>query len=155
MVESEDLGNGMRDAVRLDGSVLTYMEYGPAGVKVGPLLGAQRPDVERWLWFHPWWSRRVLSLQPAQFTEEGMVLGPGASRRDLVLWLANEDGGAHVDEELTPMHSELTREYRGRVPINGQRHGTPAYAAVRQIAYEVMETMDTVGVRAGVPDLAL
>jgi hypothetical protein len=89
--------------------------------------------ITRWLPFQDWWNEIVfVDAQRAQLT-----------RRDLVLAVANQDGGAHVDPKLSETYARLSRhnsmgwvQNPGNVPIpNAER------AAVRQIAHEALKTL--------------
>jgi hypothetical protein len=71
------------------------------------------------------------------------------TRRELVLAVANQDGGAHVDPALgDAAYAAVSRDQSlGTITVTGP-HGeprtvddSPALAAVRQIAYEVDETL--------------
>jgi len=69
------------------------------------------------------------------------------SRKDLILGLANKDGGSHVDPELDEAYNKLTRQNSmgWKCRINkGPEKGIEAIelASVRQIAYEVLESLD-------------
>ena len=62
------------------------------------------------------------------------------TRRDIVTYVANQDGGAHVDPELDESYATLTKmnslgwtDYNGNKPLNN-----PAYQAIRTIANEVL-----------------
>lgn len=82
--------------------------------------------------FDTWWKRPVLvDDQRVEF-----------SRKDLVLALANQDGGAHVDPELDLTYARLSRQNSigwfnlgpdSKGPIEGVE-----LASVRQIAWELM-----------------
>jgi hypothetical protein len=87
----------------------------------------------RWLRFKGWWNEVVfVDAQRATL-----------SRRDLILAVADQDGGAHVDPLLSETYAKLSRhnsmgwtEHPGNMPIpNAER------AAVRQIAHEVLATL--------------
>jgi hypothetical protein len=65
------------------------------------------------------------------------------SRKDVTLTIANQDGGAHVDGALRADFAALRHENslgwltdQGLPPSND-----PGYAAIRQIAHEVLKTM--------------
>jgi len=75
------------------------------------------------------------------------------SRRDLVLIMANEDGGGHVDPQLDTEYEALTvdnlgtqlefgvgidKTMGGDIPPVG---GDVAAASVRQIAFEILQTL--------------
>jgi hypothetical protein len=68
------------------------------------------------------------------------------TRKDLVLSIANQDGGAHVDPQLDEDYAGLTRknsigwvaEIDGKIIPN---ESNPALASIRQIAYKVLESL--------------
>ena len=90
----------------------------------------------RWVSFDEWWNQVVF----AKHGEESLL------RKDIVLGLANQDGGAHVDPELDEKFAKVSRlnalqHYEGReggveVPMR-----QPELAAMRQIAHEVLKTL--------------
>jgi hypothetical protein len=86
--------------------------------------------------FSYWWQA------PRVFDNHGTE----ASRRDLVLWLAHHDGGAHVDE-LPEAYRAIARgssvgDFFSRLG-RSKRHDSPVPAAMRQIAEEVRFTLRT------------
>lgn len=95
-----------------------------------------RPAGER-IEFAEWWGMSVIK------DGEGRVF----SRQDLVLKVANKDGGAHVDPRLPRNYADLTRgnSLNWFVQEGGKRSGppkgNPALASIRQIAYEVEQTL--------------
>jgi hypothetical protein len=69
------------------------------------------------------------------------------SRRDLVLAVANKDGGAHVDPQLDDSYVALSRMNSigfAWIGPNGVSEplDSPVPASVRQIAYEVAQTLE-------------
>lgn len=85
--------------------------------------------------FDEYWNRTVLlDLKERPFT-----------RKDIVLEIADTDGGAHVDPALEEKYHELTRQ--NGLGIAGQEAGVwrstndVALACVRQIAHEVLRTL--------------
>lgn len=64
------------------------------------------------------------------------------SRKDIVLSVANQDGGAHIAPEFKENYADiLKRNSLGQFMINGEEVQpliNPVYAAVRQIAFEVL-----------------
>ena len=65
------------------------------------------------------------------------------SRQDLISWVANQDGGAHVDPSLDALYSELSRENGmgflysiGDQEMRQNVEGNYILASIRQIAYE-------------------
>lgn len=84
--------------------------------------------------FEDWWRRVVLKDQQ----------GNAFSRADLVLALANQDGGAHIDAALNEKYRVLTRENSVGFSQDGQQPlaNSIVHASVRQIAQELMETIE-------------
>lgn len=89
--------------------------------------------IQRWLSFQDWWGELV-------FVDDRRA---ALTRRDLVLAIANQDGGAHVDPGLSETYARLSRhnslgwvQNPGAVPIpNAER------AAIRQIAHETLKSL--------------
>lgn len=90
----------------------------------------------QWVSFDRWWNRVI-------FVDEA---GRETTRRDLILAVANKDGGAHVDPVLDEKYASLSRRNslawrtsgpRGDSPLEG-----PEKSAVRQIAHEVLKSLN-------------
>jgi hypothetical protein len=90
----------------------------------------------RWVSFDEWWNRVIFVDQK----------GSETSRKDLILTVANKDGGAHVDPILDEKYADLSRRNslawrfsspRGDVPLEG-----PEKAAVRQITHEILKSLN-------------
>ncbi len=86
-----------------------------------------------------WWLQPVVVLDGST----------RMSRRDIVLTAADKDGGAHVDEKLTPEYERLATDgafgrYYGT--IGGTRFDQPVVdvhlVCIRQMAYEVLHSPD-------------
>lgn len=114
---------------------LTLMEIGPSGGQFVPRCALSLGSVGepfKLLPFEQWWKKVVIvDMRRNQFT-----------RRQLVLTLADREGGAHVDPKLDPAYAALTRKHSMAVyykyndeegEISGIEH-----ASVRQIAHEVI-----------------
>ena len=91
----------------------------------------------RWTSFSEWWSEIIfIDNQKASL-----------SRKQLVLAIANQDGGAHVGPELSRTYANLSRgNSQGWVALyEGKPGSTPIpgaeLAAVRQISHEVLKTL--------------
>lgn len=92
------------------------------------------PITTRWMPFDSWWNEPV-------FVDDKR---DELTRRGLVLAVANQDGGAHVDPKLAETYARLSRhnsmgwiQNPGSKPIpNAER------AAVRQIAHELIKTLN-------------
>jgi len=114
-------------AVGGDKVYVPLFDYGPAGIHKTQ--------------FNQWWEGDVLS--------DGE--GHKFTRKDLVLAVANTDGGAHVDPELNSEYYALTRKETFGIirlvptedPKVFKRINTPAPVAVtlRQIGHETLRTL--------------
>lgn len=88
--------------------------------------------------FSGWWMNPVAKLDN----------GDTWSRKDYVKELANKEGGAHVDPELTAAYETLALHNgfgwsAGTSPDDGQPFGGNAvHASVRQITYELLLTIE-------------
>lgn len=93
------------------------------------------PFPDRWLPFAKWWNNNVIKDNKGHFF----------NRRQLVLHVADTDGGAHVDPELDEQYMDLSRNNSlGWVIRNGdieKPFPPPTMACIRQIAHEVLETL--------------
>ena len=91
--------------------------------------------LERWLSFPEWWGEIV-------FVDNQRVT---LTRKALVLAVANQDGGAHVDPKLSDVYSRLSRHNSlGWVLTSGGVSSaieSPERAAVRQLAHEALKTL--------------
>ena len=114
------------------------MSFGPEGTtKFYPPLGElsperQGPPIE----FPQWWNGEVIrDNHRVPFT-----------RRELVLGVANLDGGAHVDPELRKAYAAITRGNSHGwqlFSVSGKDvTGSPVLANVRQIAWELESALD-------------
>lgn len=86
--------------------------------------------------FEDWWNDPVLKDN----------LGRTFCRRDLVLNVADSDGGAHVDPELDEAYMAISRNnslgwYFGNGKQTSNIEGRPELACMRQIAHEVLSTV--------------
>lgn len=101
------------------------------------LPSAQRKELQ----FHNWWEDEIIFYDP-----DTLFL----NRRRLVWALRNQDGGAHVDESITdPAYVRISKGTKGGwfSRVNGiDRPLLGAHlAAMRQIAWEVQETVSALG----------
>lgn len=97
--------------------------------------GGGGPLPPRWIPFAEWWNNPVIKDNA----------GRHFNRRELVLNVADTDGGAHVDAELDEAYMSLSRENSlgwtftsdgVSVPLGG-----PELPCVRQIGHEVLESL--------------
>jgi hypothetical protein len=88
-----------------------------------------------------WWSAPVIRI-----TRPNSRDSVDLTRKILVLALANQDGGAHVDPDPESTYYALTRDSLvGEVAIGGKPvkwDSNPVPHVVRQVAYEVMTTLE-------------
>ena len=95
--------------------------------------------------FTPWWEDIVIKDRGGQvFT-----------RKDLIVAMANKEGGAHVDPELDEEYARLTRLHSQgwQVITEGIRQppdNSIVAASIRQIAHEVL-----ISIEQALPDLSL
>lgn len=87
--------------------------------------------------FAHWWGETVFVDDHTQ----------ALSRRDVVLALANQDGGAHVDPKLNETYARLARDNSLGWTYSDRGSQTPITqaerATMRQIAHEVLATLIT------------
>jgi hypothetical protein len=102
-----------------------------------PALDHTGDQPAEWVDFDTWWNMVVIRDEVENTF----------SRRDLVLTMANRDGGAHVDPVLTTKYAMLSRQHslgwQSRIepqPYEPIPH--PERVAVRQIAHEVLKSLD-------------
>jgi hypothetical protein len=103
---------------------------------VAPLGNLAPPAVRPPADFSVWWNNDVTKDKYRNLW----------SRKSFVLTLANKEGGAHVDPSLTDKYEVLVRRnglaWQTNSPEGLQSlQGSPAAAAVRQVTYEVLETL--------------
>ena len=116
---------------------LTGMSIGVEGGSYIPKFALQpsyRPPTLRT--FVEWWTRPVL------VDDERTSL----SRKDLVLAMANSDGGAHVDSSVERTYARLTRQNSIGWSFSNDQGSGPMlgieYASVRQIAWELEQSIE-------------
>jgi hypothetical protein len=101
------------------------------------------------------WSRRMLSFGD-WWTEVVVIVNSNSrfTRRDLVLNVANQDGGAHVDCTIKADYEAYSRRnglgwlFSDARGFWMEATGGPHLATLRQISYELVESM-----RASSPEL--
>lgn len=93
----------------------------------------ENPSRHFFMTFDDWWNEIIFDDYKNRFT-----------RRDIVLFIANQDGGAHVDPELKESYAMLTKmnslgwsDSNEEAPANN-----PAYQAVRAIANELIISLN-------------
>lgn len=86
--------------------------------------------------FDDWWGEHIFENRRSFLT-----------RKDLVLAIANKDGGAHFDTEVEVRYDDFRKHWSGGSSLVGRRSGVkrgydniPIYPAIRQIAYEILNS---------------
>lgn len=118
------------------------------------LVGMELSPKPKWVWlphcfgskepapttpriqFDSWWNSVVLQ------DNQGVLF----TRKDIVLALCNQDGGAHVDPEIDDQYERLEKAKEFAYQFgSGNKKTTPVagagQATVRQLGYEVMLTL--------------
>ncbi len=114
-------------------SGLVQMSLGNRASKISPLLDGG--PFSRTVSFDLWWNGIVfVDKNRNEF-----------SRKDIVLSLANKEGGAHVDKRLDAKYAELRKNNSlGWIDVDATGRETPSAdqvpATMRQIAHEVLKT---------------
>jgi hypothetical protein len=94
------------------------------------------PHINNHLPFSKWWEKVVI----ADYTKRTIT------RRQLVLFVSNQDGGAHVDEKLDRIYYELkNNQILGYTYKNSSGESSyisdPQMHSLRQITHEVLKTL--------------
>lgn len=116
---------------------LVVMQASASGTRYLPLIAmGTSSSPYRAIPFVDWWNDPVLK------DNRGRTL----CRRELVLNVADTDGGAHVDPELEEAYMAMSRENSlGWFFSNGSTfsaiEGRPELACMRQIAHELLSTI--------------
>jgi len=92
---------------------------------------------KNWTDFDSWWNK-IIFRNPDDTT---------LSRKELVLSVANKDGGAHIDMEVTKKFDKFRHSYSGGTTIKGINSrivrnfdNVPVNPALRQMSFEVIES---------------
>jgi SEC-C motif len=111
-------------------------------IHVGPRGSAPRAHLDdciptRGVDFETWWNGIVLVDDKKN----------ESSRRDIVLSLANKEGGAHVDHKIDEAFNNLRKNNsQGWINVDETGRQVPADdnvpATMRQIAHEILKTLD-------------
>ena len=134
----------MLDSASFDmpGNAVAY--HGLVGLRSGPnglffrphcLMSTGQTDEWRHRSFNRWWNADVIDDRR----------GNCISRRDIVLALANKEGGAHIDSDLPNEYRAISREnsigISGGPSDNSKPIQDTVVACMRQIAEEVRQSL--------------
>ncbi len=127
------------DSTKGTGSLTILVREAGQDPRYAPFLDDPPPRCGQgqWLPFDRWWTLPVIRMPQASFC-----------RRDLVLEIANTDGGAHVGE-LKDFYSRLSRSksFGGFIfMVDGEPRptGNPVLASIRQVTHEVDRSISQV-----------
>jgi hypothetical protein len=87
--------------------------------------------------FETWWHGVLIVTNRRPFR-----------RKELVMLVANSDGGAHVDRRITEAYAQLSRDFNSMWAVHkadgtmGIVENGPHLVAIRQIAFELEQTID-------------
>jgi hypothetical protein len=117
-------------------SGLASLAVSPQGARYQAMLDHSPRGPGIAVGFHQWWAKTVI------VDVDRNVL----TRRDLVLAVSNQDGGAHVDPDLAPTYAKLSRAnslaWAFRGPDGAVPLDNPVPASIRQIAHELTKTLE-------------
>jgi hypothetical protein len=112
---------------------------GLTGDYIAPLdnLSATRSK-DRKVSFDRWWRRNTIYKDNLENT---------FTRKDLVLTVADKEGGAHVDPKLDQAYANLAKfnSLGWKVYVQGKERdfaNSPVLPSIRQIAHEVLKTLE-------------
>ncbi len=117
---------------------LLQIRVGGSGSSYHAPLDDRPPHMLRWIPFNDWWSELVFDDRK----------GGTLTRKQLVLALANKEGGAHVDPKLSPAYEAITKKNTlGWVSGKDNRPllGNVALLGMRQMAHEILRTLERSG----------
>lgn len=119
---------------------LLQLRISSSGSSYHAPLDDRPPHLLRWIPFDGWWSEVVFDDRK----------GNSLNRKQLVLALANKEGGAHVDPKLSPAYEAIAKKNAlgwmvstpsGQAPLPGRVE----LLGMRQIAHEILKTLEKSG----------
>lgn len=111
---------------------LVFMRMTRDGLSFAPMLFGN-PDINAPVDFDTWWQTEYVVIDGSHLY----------TRKDLVLFEANKEGGSHVDPKISERNSVLRNPV---LPRTGQFGGVTflpdvSFPSVRQIAFELLLTL--------------
>jgi hypothetical protein len=119
---------------------LLQMRLSTSGSSYHVPLDDRPPHMLTWVSFDDWWSGIVFDD----------MKGNTLTRKQLVLALANKEGGAHIDLKLSPMYEAIAKDNAlgwlvstpsGMIPLPGRVE----LLGMRQVAHEIVRTLEKSG----------
>lgn len=101
-------------------------------------IGTCAPDLTpaaRFTDIPTWWNECIIAQPPY----------PNVSRKNVILWVANKDGGAHVDSTVPPVYEWLKEDGAiGSLELGGKLEEIPdaPFTLLRTMASEILESPD-------------
>lgn len=94
---------------------------------------------KKWSSFQEWWKKIVFRN----------INGTSLTREELILKVANREGGAHIDKIIDQKYELFSKNYSGGTTVMGMKSGivrqfdnVPVLPAVRQVAYELLSSLE-------------
>ena len=88
--------------------------------------------------FDTWWNKNIF-INPN---------GDSLSRKQLILFISNQEGGAHIDPLIDEVFDKFRHSYSGGIRVLGSISGIerdfdniPVLPSIRQISFEVIESL--------------
>ncbi|MBU7536930.1 hypothetical protein KGM86_00570 [Leuconostoc lactis] len=113
--------------------LLLQLSCGPDGLKYLPNLDDASHTRIFFMIFEDWWNQIIFDDKNNCFT-----------RKDIILFVANKDGGAHLDPEISESFAKISmynsigwKDKNDNSPLNN-----PLYSAVRVIAEELIDSIN-------------
>ena len=108
-----------------------------SGIYVAPLNNLSPSRSNKKIPFEAWWAQNIIYRDNMKNT---------FTRRDLILNVANTDGGAHVDSKLDNAYAQFSRfnTLGWKIFKDGMAEdfqNTPILPSIRQIAYELLMSL--------------
>lgn len=95
-----------------------------------PLIFQNSSFSARRMSFEEWWNENVYEIESMNIA---------VSRKDIILSIAEKDGGNHIDKDLPFNYHSFKQRQSEKIIVNQQEivfRNNPAFATVRQIIYE-------------------
>ena len=103
-------------------------------------------EPQSWVNFDAWWNMPVLRAM-VEPMEDKPRDRPMLTRKEVVLHVADTDGGAHVDSGLDSIYVSMSRSNAVGLAVSTRALppvplGDPVPPTLRQIAFEVLKTAE-------------